>query len=278
VADGTPMLPRWPFAPTAITLPDRTENSVGDHQNDAAWIDDGLTAQALANAQGGPTVLHPITVADFAEMARPWSDFPRDWLSVQIAAALLVRKARSVETDPPEWLFPGLASAERSEEVARIRTEAQAWFDHALRNGAFERLDEAVREAFWQWFTSHAALTRLIAPDVCIAAVETGLHAYPETARELPHGLIDRLAHRHTLAVHLPEGIHAIVPDRMLAPFSDVQGEHHARSDTHLLLFELSSNDGLGHHFGEGVFQFWITPQDLAARAFDKVEMTTTAY
>jgi hypothetical protein len=29
---------------------------------------------------------------------------------------------------------------------------------------------------------------------------------------------------------------------------------------THLLLLELSSNEALGHEFGEGVHQFWITP------------------
>jgi len=32
------------------------------------------------------------------------------------------------------------------------------------------------------------------------------------------------------------------------------------------------------HHFGEGVYQFWITPADLRARRFDKVELTADAY
>jgi hypothetical protein len=35
---------------------------------------------------------------------------------------------------------------------------------------------------------------------------------------------------------------------------------------------------GLGHHFGEGVYQFWITPEDLKARRFDKVELSADAY
>ena len=29
---------------------------------------------------------------------------------------------------------------------------------------------------------------------------------------------------------------------------------------THLLLLDLSSNEARGHEFGEGVYQFWITP------------------
>jgi uncharacterized protein YwqG len=50
------------------------------------------------------------------------------------------------------------------------------------------------------------------------------------------------------------------------------------RAKTHLLLLELSSNEALGHHFGEGVYQFWITPADLRARRFDKVQLTADAY
>ena len=44
------------------------------------------------------------------------------------------------------------------------------------------------------------------------------------------------------------------------------------------LLVELSSNDGLGHHFGEGLYQFWITADDLKARRFAKVELTADGY
>ena len=70
----------------------------------------------------------------------------------------------------------------------------------------------------------------------------------------------------------------ATTPDRMLAPPVDVQDYQSDRARTYLLLLELFSNDGLGHHFGEGVYQFWITPADLRARRFDKVELTADAY
>jgi len=74
------------------------------------------------------------------------------------------------------------------------------------------------------------------------------------------------------------QDVFATTPDRMLAPPVDVQGYQSDRAKTYLLLLELSSNDGLGHHFGEGVYQFWITPADLRARRFDKVELTADAY
>ena len=51
-----------------------------------------------------------------------------------------------------------------------------------------------------------------------------------------------------------------------------------AAAKTHLLLLELSSNEGLGHHFGEGVYQSWMTPDDLKAPRFDKEELTSDAY
>jgi hypothetical protein len=47
---------------------------------------------------------------------------------------------------------------------------------------------------------------------------------------------------------------------------------------THLLLLELSCDEGLGHHFGGGVYQFWILPDDLRVRCSDRVMRTTTAY
>src|SRR3546814_4817830 len=41
---------------------------------------------------------------------------------------------------------------------------------------------------------------------------------------------------------------------------------------------DVCSSDLLGHEFGEGVYQFWITPADLRARCFDKVTLTADAY
>jgi uncharacterized protein YwqG len=64
----------------------------------------------------------------------------------------------------------------------------------------------------------------------------------------------------------------------MLCPPSYVQGDAEKRIGEWLLLLELSSDPQIGHHFGEGVLQFWIRPDDLAARRFDLVELTASAY
>jgi len=160
-----------------------------------------------------------------------------------------------------------------------VREEAQAWFDHALRNPALGAITPPVRKAFWDWFAGHKPLAQLVAPPAVEAAIETTLHASPHEAANFPPEITARVAYRHVLARRTADGrIHAPTPDRMLAPFSDVQGEEQEIAGTHLLLLELSSNEGIGHRFGEGVYQFWITPEDLADRRFEQVVLTRAAY
>ena len=72
--------------------------------------------------------------------------------------------------------------------------------------------------------------------------------------------------------------IHAPSPDRMFGPPSYVQGDVEEAVLDRLLLLELSSRDQIGHHFGEGVFQFLIRPEDLEAGRLEQVEVILTAY
>lgn len=274
---GTPLLPRWPFDPIAVTLPPAEPEDDDDSPfNAPRWSD------VLSDAQGVPVPLNAFTVKDITgddgAMRRPFASFPQDWLAVQICAARLVRAAEREARHPRQSLFPELEGEAKVLHLNMIVTEARAWFDHALKNPAFGPVDEPERDAFWTWFAGHEPLTRLLAPRAIEAAVETTLHASPELARDLPADIIARIASRHALAVQTESGIHANSPDRMLAPFSDVQGDQQERAATHLLLLELSGNEAIGHHFGEGVYQFWITPDDLAARRFENVVLTTTAY
>jgi Domain of unknown function (DUF1963) len=109
-------------------------------------------------------------------------------------------------------------------------------------------------------------------------SIEASLVESQEAAARIPADVARRVHSRHALAVQSERGLFASMPDRMLAPPVDVQGHHWDRAKTPLLLLELSSNEALGHEFGEGVYQFWITPADLRARRFDKVVLTADAY
>ena len=99
-------------------------------------------------------------------------------------------------------------------------------------------------------------------------SVEASLSESREAAARIPADVARRVHSRHALAVESEHGLFATTPDRMLAPPVDVQGYQWDRAKTHLLLLELSSNDGLGHHLGEGVYQFCITPARFAGAAF----------
>jgi len=99
----------------------------------------------------------------------------------------------------------------------------------------------------------------------------------PGSTATFPDELIARIAFRHALAVRTAARIHARVPDRLLAAPSECEADQTERIGQQLLLLELSSDDALGHHLGDHVLQFWIAPEDLAARRFAAVEVVAPA-
>ena len=284
---GIQLLPRWPFEPVRIALPEMPQDE-DDAGSPPSWSGGGEVSEALlaAQVQGGEpeTLPEQFSPQDFLSpdgetLVAPWPGFPQDWLAIQTASAALVRAADSAVRFPRRSLYPDMDDAARAAHVATVKDEAQAWFDHALGNPALGPVAPPVRKAFWDWFAGHKPLAQLVAPGAVEAAIETTLHAAPQEAAKIPPEITARVAYRHVLAQRSEGGhIHAPTPDRMVAPFSDVQGEQQEIAATHLLLLELSSNEGIGHHFGEGVYQFWITPEDLADRRFDAVVLTRAAY
>ncbi len=267
-AHGTQILPRWPVAPRLIALPE------SDHPG---WPHTAATAQALLDAQGQNDLAPALAIADFngadGQAFEPcWYGYPQDWIAVQIAAAALVREAdrasRTLLNDP----YPGLDEADRAAQLKAAREEAQAWFDHALGNPALAPLAPPVRKAFWDWLATHRALAERVIPEAVEAAIETTLHASPEEAAKFPEEITARVAWRHALVRRTPEGVIAPPPARLFAPASGAA----ELAVTHLLLLELPTNPALGHHFGGGALQWWITPDDLADRRFEAVVMART--
>ncbi|WP_421837869.1 DUF1963 domain-containing protein [Novosphingobium sp.] len=266
---GTQILPRWPVVPRSIALPE---------SDSPRWPHNSATARALLDAQGQNELAPALDHADFhgpdGQGFEPlWYGYPQDWISVQITSAALVREAdrasRTVVHDP----YPSLDADERAAQLKAVREEAQAWFDHALGNPALAPIAPPVRKAFWDWLATHRALAERVIPEAVEAAIETTLHASPQEAAKFPEEITARVAYRHALARRTPEGVIAPPPARLLAPAS---GEAEL-APTHLLLLELPTNPAIGHHFGGGALQWWITPEDLADRRFDAVVMTRTS-
>lgn len=162
--------------------------------------------------------------------------------------------------------------------LEQLASEAQDLFNHATAESSFTAVPPVWAQKIRNWLTENHRHLRLSLPDILTLATESSLEHSPEAAARVPSAIAKAIHSRHALASYYDGKPHASNPDRMLAPASDVQGEKWEMCPTHLLLFEFSSNDGLRHYFGEGVYQFWITPADLKARRFDKVELIASAY
>ena len=277
-----PLLPRWTFDPVAITF-SRNDGDAQDDEEDAPpqlWSEATGVAAALRAVQEEDVVSAPFTVKDFVDangaMQRPFAEYPHDWRAVQICTGLLLDRMR--HHVPGTAALRHLSEGERMALVVRIRDEAGAWFARAASQVPFAAVPQPERDQFWAWLEDKTWLVRFVLSDVLTLSIEASLSASPAAAARVPADLARRVQARHALVVRSADRLFVSTPNRMLAPPVDVQGHQWDRAKSHLLLLELSTNEGLGHHFGEGVYQFWITPDDLRARRFDKVELTADAY
>ena len=280
--DCPTLLPKWTFQPIVLKIPPETYDPSERETPDAPylWPGEKRLAEALRRAQGEEVPSNWFSVRDSIDehggLRRPFANYPHDWRAVQICSGLLLYRTR--DRLPSTHVLRELSESERAALVARIRDQAKAWFDRAASYPAFAAVPHSESDEFWSWLADKPWLVRFVITDALTISVEASLSASQEAAARVPADVARRVHSRHALAVESEHGLFATTPDRMLAPPVDVQGHQWDRAKTHVLLLELSSNDGLGHHFGEGVYQFWITPADLRARRFDKVELTADAY
>jgi uncharacterized protein YwqG len=90
----------------------------------------------------------------------------------------------------------------------------------------------------------------------------------PNGARLVPPDVVAALAHRHTARKH-----------QMLGAGEVVQVAADEMKERYVLLLQLGPDPALDWTVGEmGPLQYWITPEDLAARRFDHTVLTIEAY
>jgi uncharacterized protein DUF1963 len=276
--DWPRLLPKWPFDPVVIhggALPVDEE----ELEQTYAWPGTIYPHQAIPMIEGA-VVQH----LSFRWQGlkppkdRPWAGFPHDWNAVRITTGLIAdRMGREISINRNRH-FRHLSDDEYATKVAETQAALRYWSDRASAAAPFDVVPTADREQFWSWLAENDWLTDLPLTDAANLSVEASLTRSPEAAARIPLDVVDYIRSRHALASKMESGAHINIPDRMLAAPVDVQGDIDERVREFVLLLELSSNEGLAHYFGEGVYQFWIRPEDLAARRFDRVELSTTAY
>jgi hypothetical protein len=281
------LLPKWPFDPVSISIPaeiiETWRSEIDQEQENPVfyWPESGAMGQVLLDAQEQRRASAPAIAAgpEPAPMTRPYAAYPQDWRAIEIGAALLLghmnHELRYAKTN---YRLRLMTPEDVQAMSGRIGLEARQWLAQAAGHAPFEATSAQTRDAFWSWLESWRDFSQLVIKQAATRSVEAALAESAEAAARIPGEAVARIHAGHALATRTESGIFAATPDRMLAPPSYVQGNQEETAQTHLLLLELSSNDGIGHYFGEGVYQFWIAPADLRARRFDRVVLTTDAY
>jgi len=271
------LLPKWPFDPVLIQggpLPDNQEA----FDESYVWSGTINTKEAIPAIAGAVVEYRSWYKGGTPNRDRPFANFPQDWNAVRITTGLVAKGMKHEIPAARTRHFRELSDEEFAAKVTEAQDSLSFWSNRASTARAFDSVPETECDEFWSWIQEHEWLTRLVITDASNLSVEASLSAGPEAAALIPLDVVDYIRSRHALATQTERGVHIRIPDRMLAAPVDVQGDIEERARELLLLLELSSDEGLAHYFGEGVYQFWIRPDDLAARRFERVELTTTAY
>jgi uncharacterized protein DUF1963 len=242
----------------------------------------GVKAERLQRAFGPPVphIIHPQHTASRGQLWRPDAGFPATRIYLEIAAGGLLKATlgpfgdQRLQTlgkphvDALKGLLAGIGEASL---FAATSTEERSRINRILDDlvhaddGTAYKLNEVLRDAY-VWGTV-LSLTH------SRAAAQT----VPEPLVKIPQSLF---------APFRRAGFQADKLDRidttlhqMLGNGAEVQGQAAERQESHVLLMQFDTDKSLGWMFGDmGNAQFWITPDDLAARRFERVTCTVEGH
>jgi hypothetical protein len=197
-------------------------------------------------------------------VARPFTTFPQDWRAVLIACIRIL-----------EYIDRPLPSHGK-ERIAEIRSQATKWLDMARQTELHAALTQRQSDDFWAWVeTNDAQLYKGSAENEAAALTIS----YPSgTSAALSEQAIELVRLQKTFPVFNRGQLRVSSPNRLLSAGSDVQDMSAEVATDHIMLLEVSSSELLGLHIGDGVLQFWIKPDDLKAKRFDKVKLMAGSY
>jgi hypothetical protein len=273
-AEWPRLLPTWSISPVVVT---------GDPSVEAEdphfWPGAIPLEQQVATIDGAVTDARWFSHAyDDGVLVRPWASYPHDWRAVSILTGHLDRQVERHHLG--NHVRQGaMTEAEADDFLVRLRAGIESWSERAASSPAWASPTAAERDEVWQLVLDHQPVALFALTDAVNDSLDATLAGNPDAATVLPAEALDLARSRHALGIRGDDGeVRVVDVDRMLSAPSYVQGGAEERIGEWILLLELSSDAAIGHHFAEGVYQFWIRPADLAARRFDLVELTASAY
>lgn len=276
-ADWPFLLPEWSLEPVLVTA---APDPVAVDEDERHYWPGTIPLEArVSSVDGGvvPTRWYANQYDD-GVLVRPWASYPHDWRAVTILMGHLARQAGRGHLDN-HVRRAAMTEAEAAEQTARLRDAVASWTSRAAAEAPWDELPVAERDAVWQLVLDHQPVALFGLADAVDDSIEATLSGNRDATSVLPPEAVDLVRSRHALAGLGDDGrLHVADTARMLCAPSHVQGDAEERIGEWLLLLEMSATPSVGHHFAEGVYQFWIRPADLAARRFDLVELTASAY
>ncbi|MCJ8190229.1 DUF1963 domain-containing protein [Sphingomicrobium aestuariivivum] len=254
-AEWPRLLPRWSFEP--VVLHAREDRDIANDQ--PYWpgaIDRDTAAAEVAKLEAdlGACTPYKVSVDAQGKPDRPYEAFPASWRSIRIACGHLARLLDSADR-------PG-----NQKDAKALEADLKSWRGKIDRAHAAGRdLSRTAANDFWKMLRRHHKLTVPCLKAITIDAVEASLSA----GERVEEKALAMVRNRHRFSAG---------DARAFSAPTFVQMEAEERVGEWLLLLELGANIPIGHHFAEGVYQYWIRPDDLAAGNFDAVELTAEAY
>jgi uncharacterized protein YwqG len=274
------ILPRWTFEPMVIFIPENHYDDASEEDEPIfLWEDEDRHAEIAWLKQGDVAAIYAKDTHydDQGNIARPFPSFPHNWRAIQICTGLMIERGIDSRARVNGKPLSDLEFKERQEIISSIMHEAHDWFESAKRKDPFSATPQNESDIFWSWLLNFSDIARYFLDQAIPMSIEDTISHSSESASQIPFEAFSFLRNRHLLIQKTQNGFTRFRPHRMLAPPSAVQWKHMEMAPNHILLLELSENDGLGHHLGDGVLQFWIRPEDLQARNFDRVVLTAEA-
>jgi hypothetical protein len=279
--DWPRLLPAWSIDPVLVTggssprLVEEEESEELDY-----WPGTISLATRLEEVPGAvvPTLYYENHYDADGALVRPFAGFPHDWQAVRIVMGHSARQAERGHLD--RFVKRGdMTEAEATDYLTRMRAGIEAWAQAAAAD-PWTPLTPEESDAAWQFVLDHQAVVLFGLSEAVNESVDATLAGNPDAVTVLPSEALDLVRGHHALASRNDDGRLHVYDNigRMLCAPSYVQGDAEQRIGEWLLLLELAESRPIGHHFAEGVYQFWIRPADLAARRFDLVELTASAY
>ncbi len=283
-----------------IDEPSDAEVDARADEGHAHEVADKIRAEKL-DAFFGPPVAHDPSLsahqAPKDALWTPYPGFPANWHSARLLRRFVEAYHREETADVAERLKALGEVAQDDPEAQRLRKlQTELWaFSRKMGNVFHPTINARIKEheappdevkqnilSFLEDVRvngipsskkrtyGHQALPSVLNDWIAFAAVrgaEIGL-THPAGAANIPPEAVAALMHRHSARKHQMFGLGEVV-----------QVAADDMKDRYLLLLQLAPDAALNWTIGEmGPLQYWITPEDLAAKRFENTVLTIEAY